>query len=178
MGNAEIRDTPTTRVIGGFNMIHRIQKAIPKDNLILEVLFFNGETKSYDVRQLFDEFPQFRVFLSSKDLFQSVVVDEGGYGISWNDELDLDSQSIWDNGIIIETVQERNLNHLLAYQLLLAREKNNITQKELAEKTGIYQADISKLERGLGNPSLSTLKRLADGMGMDVKIDFIMRNEK
>ena len=35
----------------------------------------------------------------------------------------------------------------------------NMTQKELVEKTGIYQADISKLERVMGNPSLSTLKR-------------------
>ena len=58
----------------------------------------------------------------------------------------------------------------------MARENANITQKELAEKTGIYQADISKLERGLGNPSLSTLKRLADGLGMELKIDFVYRD--
>lgn len=50
-----------------------------------------------------------------------------------------------------------------------------MTQKELAEKTGIYQADISKLERGIGNPSLSTLKRLADGLGMKLQIDFIIK---
>ena len=58
----------------------------------------------------------------------------------------------------------------------MARENTNITQKELAEQTGIYQADISKLERGLGNPSLSTLKRLADGLGMELKIDFVYRD--
>ena len=50
-----------------------------------------------------------------------------------------------------------------------------MTQKELAEKTGIYQADISKLERGIGNPSVSTLKRLADGLGLDLQIDFVVR---
>ena len=159
-------------------MTHRIVSVKPMENFILLVNFQNGIEKTYNVRNLYPIFPQFKIFESDTTLFKQVQVDTGGYGISWNDELDLDSQSIWDNGIIIETVQERNLNHLLAYQLLLAREKNNITQKELAEKTGIYQADISKLERGLGNPSLSTLKRLADGMGMDVKIDFIMRNEK
>ena len=58
----------------------------------------------------------------------------------------------------------------------MARENANITQKELAEKTGIYQADISKLERGLGNQSLSTLKRLADGLNMELKIDFVYRD--
>ena len=45
-----------------------------------------------------------------------------------------------------------------------ARTSQNITQKELAEKTGINQADISKLENGTRNPSINLLKRLAEGM--------------
>ena len=47
-----------------------------------------------------------------------------------------------------------------------------LAQKELAERTGINQADISKLENGTRNPSLKLLKRLADGMGMDLKLVF------
>ena len=54
-----------------------------------------------------------------------------------------------------------------------ARKKCNMTQKELAEKTGIDQSDISKIERGNANPSLSTLKRLAEGMDMILKLEFI-----
>ena len=50
-----------------------------------------------------------------------------------------------------------------------------LTQKDLSEKTGIYQADISKIERGIGNPSLLTLKRLADGLDMDLILDFSKR---
>lgn len=53
-----------------------------------------------------------------------------------------------------------------------ARKLSGMTQKQLAEKTGINQADISKLERGNGNPSLRTLRRLAEGMGMRVKLAF------
>ena len=53
-----------------------------------------------------------------------------------------------------------------------ARISQNLTQKELAERTGINQADISKLENGTRNPSLKLLKRLADGMGMDLKLVF------
>ena len=53
----------------------------------------------------------------------------------------------------------------------LRREKG-MTQKELAERTGIDQADISKLENGTRNPSLKLLKRQADGMGMDLKLVF------
>lgn len=54
-----------------------------------------------------------------------------------------------------------------------ARASQNLTQKELAERTGINQADISKIENGTRNPSLNLLKRLAYGMGMALKIEFI-----
>ena len=54
-----------------------------------------------------------------------------------------------------------------------ARKASGLTQKQLAEITGIAQADISKLENGNANPSLRTLQRLADGMGMRIKLEFV-----
>ena len=54
-----------------------------------------------------------------------------------------------------------------------ARASQKLTQKELAERTGIDQADISRLENGTRNPSVNLLKRLADGMGMTLKIEFV-----
>ena len=54
-----------------------------------------------------------------------------------------------------------------------ARKDSGMTQKELSEKTGINQSDISKLENGTANPSLRTLQRLADGMGMVLKLEFV-----
>lgn len=57
--------------------------------------------------------------------------------------------------------------------MINARISQNLTQKELAERTGINQADISKLENGTRNPSLKLLKRLAAEMGMALKIEFI-----
>ena len=54
-----------------------------------------------------------------------------------------------------------------------ARTSQNLTQKELAERSGINQADISKIENGTRNPSLNLLKRLADGMGMALKTEFV-----
>ena len=53
-----------------------------------------------------------------------------------------------------------------------ARKQSGLTQKELAERTGINQADISKMENGTANPSIRTLRRLADGMGMKMKLVF------
>ena len=57
-----------------------------------------------------------------------------------------------------------------------ARISQNLTQKELAERAGINQADISKLENGTRNPSLKLLKRLADGMGMTLKLEFVPKS--
>lgn len=57
--------------------------------------------------------------------------------------------------------------------IINARKTTRITQKQLSEKTGIAQSDISKIENGNGNPSLKTIERLARGMGMNVKVEFV-----
>ena len=60
--------------------------------------------------------------------------------------------------------------------MLKARNEKAMTQKQLADLTGIPQADISRLENGSANPSLKTLQRLADGMGMKLKLEFVPAN--
>ncbi len=57
--------------------------------------------------------------------------------------------------------------------ILEGRRGKNLTQKQLAQITNITQADISRMENGEANPSLRTLKRLAEGMGMTLKIEFV-----
>jgi len=57
--------------------------------------------------------------------------------------------------------------------LIDARKACNVTQKQLSEATGIAQSDISRIETGSGNPTIKILKRLAEGLGMDLKIEFI-----
>ena len=58
-----------------------------------------------------------------------------------------------------------------------ARNSQNLTQKELAERTGINQADISKLENGTRNPSVRLLQKLAEGMDMTLKIEFVPKKQ-
>ena len=56
--------------------------------------------------------------------------------------------------------------------MIEARKNSGITQKQLSEKAGIAQGDISKIESGSANPSLKTLKRLAAAMDMRLKVEF------
>ena len=63
--------------------------------------------------------------------------------------------------------------HAIIQVIIDARQQSGLTQKELSERTGITQGDISKLENGNANPSIRTLQRLANGMGMTVKVEFL-----
>ena len=62
--------------------------------------------------------------------------------------------------------------HAIIQAIIDARKTAGLTQKELSERAGIAQGDISKLENGNANPSIKTLQRLAAAMGMTLKIEF------
>ena len=57
--------------------------------------------------------------------------------------------------------------------IIEGRKATGLTQEQLSKATGIDQANISKLQNGTANPSLRTLKRLAAGMGMALKVEFV-----
>lgn len=58
------------------------------------------------------------------------------------------------------------------FALISARQSAGISQQELSAKSGITQADISKIENGKGNPSIRTLRRLAKAMNKTLRIEF------
>ncbi|MBQ9064737.1 MAG: helix-turn-helix transcriptional regulator [Blautia sp.] len=60
--------------------------------------------------------------------------------------------------------------------MMNARIRAGLTQTELSQKSGISQADISRLENGTRNPSLSLLKRLAEAMNTTLKIEFVPKS--
>ena len=63
--------------------------------------------------------------------------------------------------------------YTLIQSLIDARIQSNLTQKLLSAHTGIAQGDISKIENGSANPTLNILKRLADGLNMKLKLEFV-----
>ena len=66
----------------------------------------------------------------------------------------------------------------LIQAMIDARNSQNITQKELSERTGITQADISRIENGTRNPSLAMVKRIAAGLGMQLRLEFVPTTAK
>ena len=56
--------------------------------------------------------------------------------------------------------------------IIAARMEQNLTQKELAERTGIRQSNISRIESGSCSPTVATLQQIADGVGKILHIEF------
>lgn len=78
--------------------LYKVKKVEALENMILKVEFIDNVIKLYDVKKLMNKW---KVFENLKDieLFKKVKVDQGGYGISWNDEIDIACNELWENGI-------------------------------------------------------------------------------
>ena len=138
----------------------------PKDNLLIEAVFADGEIVCFDVKTMFEKHPVFHD-LENEELFRSVKIDGAGYGISWNDELDLSSDGIYLRGKHVGKT-DPDVRIMLGQAVAEAREKKGISQRELSRTSGVIQAEISKIEQGKGNPTISTLQKLAKALGRTV----------
>lgn len=78
-------------------MLQKIKKVELLNNFVLRVSFENGVVKTYDVKPLMERIEDFKD-LKNNALFKCVKTDIGGYGISWNDFIDLECTELWENG--------------------------------------------------------------------------------
>ena len=84
-------------------MFHKIKSVSALPDSMLSVQFSEGVTKLYDMKPLFEKLPVFGKLKDDPGEFGSVSVDTGGYGIVWDDDLDLSCDELWDNGTAVET---------------------------------------------------------------------------
>lgn len=80
-------------------MFYTVQSVEPKEDYILSVLFSDGVRTEYDIKPLFEKWEIFNNLKDIRGLYQQVKVDAGGFGISWNDEIDLASEELRLNGV-------------------------------------------------------------------------------
>jgi len=148
-------------------MFHKAVKLDFKEGTVLELTFQNGEVKSYDMAKLFPKYPQLEA-LRDRELFLSGKL-MGSYGIIWSDDLDIEAETIYEDGLTVRT-EEMPANMMVAFAVSSARAQAGMSQTELSAATGIDQSDISKIERGAANPSVSTLSRIADALGARLSV--------
>ena len=84
-------------------MFHKVKSVTVLPNYKLCIQFAEGVTKKYDVNHLIERYALFSPLKDNPTLFQSVMVDQGGYGIVWNDDIDISCDELYANGEKIKT---------------------------------------------------------------------------
>ncbi|MBQ1735151.1 MAG: DUF2442 domain-containing protein [Lachnospiraceae bacterium] len=84
-------------------MFHKVKAVNALPDFRLSVQFAEGVTKIYDVKPLFTKWAPFKALGSDPALFSGAEVDVGGYGIVWNDTLDLSCDELFANGETVQT---------------------------------------------------------------------------
>ena len=148
-------------------MFHKAVKLEFSEGTVLRLTFQDGAVKEYEMASLFGKYPQLKA-LKDRELFLSGKL-RTPYGIYWNDDLDLEAETVYEDGRTV-AVAETGLPHRVGALICAARAKRDLNQSELARRSGIDQSDLSKIERGQANPSLNTLQRIAEGLGTELHI--------
>ena len=84
-------------------MFHKIKNITPLSDFILSVQFAEGVTKHYDMKPLFEKYSMFSPLKAHPELYYSASVDTGGYGVVWNDEIDIACDELFFNGKTVST---------------------------------------------------------------------------
>ena len=84
-------------------MFHKVKAVHDLPDFLLSVQFAEGVTKLYDVKPLFDKWTVFQWLQQHPECFHDISVSVGGYGIIWNDDLDLSCDELYENGVAVET---------------------------------------------------------------------------
>lgn len=153
-------------------MFIRALSVVFLENTTVELTFQDGKIIRYDMSKMFSKYPQLVVLKDNRKLFENGHLDSGGYGIIWNDELDFDAMSIYESGDLIGYSQT-TLNQKIGVLLTKTREEQKVTQTELSRRTNIDQGDISKIEKGLGNPTLAKLSKLFNALGKQINLTLL-----
>lgn len=166
MGERQLQETPANNI----EMFHKAVKLEFAEGTVLKVTFSDGMVKGYDMSSLFSKYHQLEL-LKDRELFCSGKLT-GPYLIIWNDDLDIGTDTVYEEGWTVR--QGQPFPGVAAGDAVLkARAERDMTQKELSELTGIDQSDISKIERGVANPTIGTIDKIASALGgkLHISID-------
>ena len=144
-------------------------KLVLREGTTFDLYFLDGIVKRYDILSLADKYPQLNA-LKDRELFnQGKLLGWGG--VIWNDELDVSSETVFEDGVDVSEEYDDIETVVIGYKIKQRRIELNLSQDELAEKIGIDQSDLSKIEKGNANPSIKMLSRIASGLGTKVSFD-------
>lgn len=142
------------------------------EDVTLELTFQDGKVIRYNMARLFSKYPQLEELRRNRKLFLSGHLDVGGYGVIWNDELDIDATSVYECGEVVGH-EDTTINQQIGVLLATTREGQGLTQVELSKLSHVDQGDISKIEKGLGNPTIAKINKLFKALGKRISLTLL-----
>ena len=158
-------------------MYYKITSLVALDDYILLLGFSNGEFKKFDLKPLMKKYPPFKDLETIPNLYKQVKIDIGGYGIIWNDYLDLDGTGLYEKGEECEPVFNFELLKTeFISELIKTRKELNLSQKQLEVLSNVSQPIIARIERFQVDPQLSTVIKMLEAMGKKLVIEDIKKS--
>jgi hypothetical protein len=74
----------------------KIMSVKPLDDYLLMIEFSNHEYRQYDIKPLLKK--EMFAPLKNRAFFKNVKIEQGGYAVSWNDDIDISEYELWVNG--------------------------------------------------------------------------------
>ena len=143
-------------------------KLVLKEDTTFDLYFLDGVVKRYNILSLSDKYPQLNA-LKDRNLFLKGKLLGWG-GVVWNDELDIDSETVYEEGIDVSNEYDDIANVVIGYKIKQKRIELRLSQQQLANIINIDQSDLSKIEKGIFNISVKMLNRIADGLNCKLDI--------
>lgn len=149
-------------------MFHKITNLVLLEDYVLLVGFKEGVWKRLDLKPLMKKYPAF-LQLKENSLYQKGKIDLGGFGVVWNEDVDLSAEGIFEQGE--ETAHEiSSIKNMFAEYLKELREKNTLSQNDLSRLSGVSQSTIARIEKGDIDPTLTTAEKLLSPFGVTLSI--------
>lgn len=144
-------------------------KLVLKENTTFDLYFLDGTVKRYDILSLADKFPQLNA-LKNRELFLRGKI-LGWSGVIWNDDLDIDCDTVYEEGQDVTDEYDDVGNVVIGYKIKERRLELDLSQEDLAKRVGIDQSDLSKIEKGTANPSIKMINRIAQGLNSKIIVN-------
>ena len=164
-------------------MFFKIKSINILPNFLIKSNFENSVVKYYDFKPLFKKYDVFRP-LQDSAFFSQAIVDSGGYGITWNDDIDIDAAEIWYNGTTELNTEQDVANYLNAVvneleTKFFIKALNDVAKSDgiqnIAKRMGVSRESLYKSLNGKSEPKFKTIDKLLRAIGIGIKFFPIAR---
>ena len=152
-------------------MFVKITSLATLPNYVLLAGFSTGEYKLFDLKPYMIKYKALETLKTVPGLYEQAKIDVGGYGVVWNDDIDVSAEGIYEHGIeCSQTSNVEKSRELIINGLIEARNNARVSQKQLEVLSGVAQPCIARTEKGVTDPQLSTLLKMLEPLGLTLSI--------